>query len=116
MTRRARLLQCGVGMMAALVLVALPGAAAQTYPGAGLVLKVSPERKEFLVSMQEIPGYMDAMVMPLPVRQPRDLQGVRPGMIVDFSLVVREKFSYAENLRVRPFVSLENDPQGACRL
>ena len=37
-------------------------------------------------------------------------------MMVDFTLVVTEKTSYAENLRVRPFVSLENDPQGAGRI
>jgi len=59
---------------------------------------------------------MDAMEMPLPVRQPRGLQGLLPGMMVDFTLVVNEKSSYAENIRVRPFVSLENDPQGAGRI
>lgn len=102
--------------VAALLLVALPAAGAQTYAGAGIVLKVSPERREIVVSMQEIPGFMDAMVMPLPVRQPRDLQELLPGMMVDFTLVVTEKTSYADNLRIRPFVSLENDPQGAGRI
>jgi len=116
MARNLRLLQSGAGIVAALLLFALPGAGAQTYPGAGLVLKVSPERNEFTVSMQEIPGFMDAMVMPLPVRAPRDLEGLRPGMMVDFTLVVTAKSSYAENIRVRSFVSFENDPQGACRL
>jgi protein SCO1 len=116
MKRKTRLLQYWAGMLAALLLFAMRGAGAQTYQGAGLVLTVGTDHNELVVSMQEIPGFMDAMVMPLPVRQNGDLQGLRPGMIVDFTLVVSEKSSYAENLRVRPFVSFENDPQGACRL
>ncbi len=103
-------------MIAALLLVASPGRGSQTYAGVGLILNVSPERNEIVVSMKEIPGYMDAMVMPLPVRQSRDLQGLRPGMMVNFTLVVTGKSAYAENLRVRHFVSLQNDPQEACRL
>ncbi len=103
-------------MIAALFLLALLCAGAQTYSAAGLVLKVNPERNEIVVSMQEIPGFMDAMVMSLSVRQHRDLEGLRPGMMVDFTLVVGAKSSYAENLRVRPFVNLENDPQGAGRI
>lgn len=108
--------KCAAGVFAALLLIALPGVAAQSYPGAGLVVKVNPERNELVVSMQGIPGFMDAMVMPLPVRQVRELRGLRPGMMVDFSLIVTEKTSYAENVRVRPFESTENDPQAACRL
>jgi protein SCO1/2 len=116
MAHKTRPPQCAERLIATIFLAALPCVGAQTYPGVGLVLKVNPEHKEVVVSMQEIPGFMDAMVMPLPVRQPRDLRELRPGMMVDFTLVVTEKSSYAENVRVRPFVSFENDPQGACRL
>ena len=93
-----------------MLLFTLPSSGAQTYPAAGLVLSVSPERHEFVVSMQEIPGFMGAMVMPLTIRQPRDFQGLGPGRMVDFTLVVTPRSSYAENVRVRPFLSLENDP------
>lgn len=102
--------------MAALFLGALPGWGTQRHPGTGLVLKVNPERNELLVSMQEIPGYMDAMVMPLRVLEPQELNGVRPGAMVDFTLVVSDRSSYAENVRVRRFESLEKDPREACRL
>jgi Cu/Ag efflux protein CusF len=112
MKRKKLHLQYGAGIIAALLLAALPGAAAQTYPASGLVVKVSPERNEFVVSMQEIPGYMDAMVMALPVHQSRDLQGLHPGIMVDFKLVVSQKDSYAEDIRVRAFVCAENDPPG----
>ncbi len=103
-------------LIAAFLLCARLAAGAQTYGASGLVLKVDRQHDEILVSMQEIPGYMDAMVMPLPVRQQQDLQGLRPGTMVDFRLVVTENSSYAEGIRARSFVSLENDPQGACRL
>jgi protein SCO1 len=112
-TNRAK---CAAGIFAMLLLIALPGVAAQTYRGAGLVLKVNPEHNELVVSMQEIPDFMDAMVMPLPVRQARELRGIRPGMMVDFSLVVTDKTSFAENVHIRPFESTENDQQAACRL
>jgi protein SCO1/2 len=108
-------LQYGAGIIASLLLAALPGAGAQTYPASGLVVQVIPERNEFVVSMQEIPGYMDAMVMSLPVHQSRDLQGLHAGVMVDFKLVVSQKDAHAEDIRVRAFVCAENDPQGAAR-
>ena len=37
-------------------------------------------------------------------------------MMIDFTLVATVRASYAENVRVRKFVSLENDPQAAARL
>jgi protein SCO1/2 len=109
-------LQCGAGIIASLLLASLPATGAQTYSTSGLVVKVTPERNDFVVSMQEIPGYMDAMMMTLLVRKSHDLQGLRPGLMVDFKLVVSEKDSYAEDIRVRDFVCAENDPQGAARL
>ncbi len=116
MKRHLRFLITGAMMLEVLMLAALPGWGAQSYAGAGLVLKVNPKQNEVVVSMQEIPGFMEAMVMPLPVRSARELQSVRPGMMVDFTLVVTETTSYAEKLRVRRFESVENDPLGACRL
>jgi protein SCO1/2 len=114
--RKKLYLQYGAGIIVALLLAALPATGAQTYQASGLVVKVSPEHNEFVVSMQELPGYMDAMVMSLPVHQSRDLQGLHPGIMVDFKLVVSEKDSYAEDIRVRAFVCTENDPQAAARL
>ncbi len=92
------------------------GLAAQRYPCSGLLLRVNPRRSEVEISMQEIPGFMDAMVMTLPVNHSINLQDLRPGDMVDFTLVVTGKSSYGENFRIRRFESLENDPQGALRL
>ena len=112
---KRRIHRHGAGIIAAILLVALP-AAAQSHSASGLVVNVSPERNELVVSMQEIPGYMDAMVMALPVHQSSELQELNPGAMVDFKLVVSEKESYAEDIHVRAFVCAENDPQGAARL
>ncbi len=61
MAQNIRMLRCAAGFLVALMLTVLPAVGAQSYPGAGLVLKINPEHNEVVVSMQEIPGYMDAM-------------------------------------------------------
>jgi hypothetical protein len=45
--------------------------AAQRYPVTGQVLKIDPAHREFVASCKAIPGYMDAMVMPIPARDDR---------------------------------------------
>jgi protein SCO1/2 len=116
MSRLSFLLGWGIGSLVAIALTVLPCPAAQTYAAQGLVLRVDLERNELVVSMSEIPGVMDAMVMLVPVRRARELGGVQPGMIVDFTWMVTGETSYAENLHVRRFENLENDPLAAGRL
>ena len=70
----------------------------------GLVLKVDDPRT-FEVSCKEIPGFMDAMVMTLDVRNIDDLKSIRPGILVDFTLVVGADSNYAERIRVHQFQS-----------
>jgi protein SCO1 len=102
---------------AVLVLLAAGhGWAAQRYSATGLVLKVDPSHLNFVVSCASIPGYMDAMVMPISVRASKVLQALAPGAMVDFTLVVTDNSSYAENIRVRKFESLAPDPWQARQL
>jgi protein SCO1 len=100
----------------AVLLVACPGWAAQQYAAAGMVLKVDRAHKAFTVSCQSIPGYMDAMIMPFEVREAKELDGLKPGMAVEFRLVVEKESSYAEHVRIRPYESGEQDPLTARRL
>lgn len=116
MKRKPWLIGSGTALVAILIVAALPAWTVQQHAASGLVLKVNRERKMLVVSAQEIPGYMDAMIMPLPVRDPKQLIGLRPGMMVNFTLVVTPKDSYAENVRIRHFESLQTDPLDACRL
>jgi protein SCO1 len=99
-----------------LILSATSSWAAQHFPVTGMVLKVDQPHKIFVVSCQSIPGYMDAMVMPFEVRQIKDLDGLAPGMTVDFTLVIDKESNYAERVQIRRYESVEQDPMTARRL
>jgi len=77
---------------------------------------VAAARTSFLVSHDAIPGTMGSMTMEFPVRHAEDLAGVDAGMTVEFSLVVGKTSGYAENVRIRPYESVEQDPLTARRL
>ena len=96
-------------------LLAIPAWAAQ-YSATGMVLKVDRAHKTFLVSCQSIPGFMDAMTMPFDVRESKELEGLVPGVMVQFTLVVDGGTSYAEHIKLRPYQSVEQDPLTAKRL
>jgi len=93
-----------------LVLRVYPSWSAQQYSVSGLVLSVDRPKRTLVVSCNTIPGYMDAMMMPFEVRNGKILDGLEPGMAVEFSLVVGQDSSYAENIHVRRFESTEQDP------
>ena len=98
------------------LLASLPSLAQQRYSAKGLVLAVDKQHRLMTVSCEAIPGYMDAMVMPLEVRDVRELDGLAPGSMIEFSVVADLGQPYAENVRIRNFDSLELDPLSARRL
>jgi protein SCO1/2 len=61
-------------------------ACATSYQTRGLVLRVDATSSTMTVSHDAIAGYMDAMVMPFAVRDPRELNRLRPGDVVGFRL------------------------------
>ena len=81
-----------------------------------MVLKVDPSRNTFTASIQAIPGFMPAMAMPFEVRQRKDLDGLVPGTVVEFVLVVNRQSSHAERIRIVRYQSAEQDPLAASRL
>jgi protein SCO1/2 len=89
---------------------------AQKYSASGLVLKVDRSHRTIFVSCESIPGYMGPMIMPISVRDAKTLAGLAPGVMVDFTLVVETKASYAERIHVRDFEDLEQQPLAARRL
>jgi protein SCO1 len=97
-------------------LMSVPLWAAEKHAASGLVLKVDPAHKTLVVSCNEIPGYMDTMVMPFRVQDAKALQGLQPGTTIDFDLLVDKNTSFVENIRIRRFESLELDPTQARRL
>ena len=98
------------------LLVSGYGWAGQRYSAKGLVLKVDRPNRTLVVSCQDIPGYMDAMVMPFTVPEAKAMAGLAPGMMIEFTLVVNQKSSYVEDVRVRNFDSTEREPVDARRL
>ncbi|HLG54817.1 MAG TPA: SCO family protein [Vicinamibacterales bacterium] len=107
-----RLLVCS----ALLSLAVQASVVAQDYPVTGMVLTVDRSLNTFTASIQAIPGFMPAMAMPFEVRQRKDLDGVIPGAAVEFTLVVHQKSSYAERIRIVRYQSVEQDPLAASRL
>lgn len=91
-------------------------AAQQQYPVKGMVVHVNRSTNSFTASIEAIRGYMQAMTMPFEVRQTQELDGLVPGAIVEFTLVVEPRSSHAERIRIVRYESVEQDPFAASRL
>jgi protein SCO1/2 len=98
------------------VLMCSRGSAEERHAMTGVVLKVDTATLTMIVSTEKVPGFMEAMAMPFAVRQQTMLNGLKPGTTIDFTLVVDKSSSYAENIRVRGFESLEQKPLELRRL
>lgn len=93
-----------------------PLSASRTYAGQGLVLKIDQASASVRMSCQKIPGLMPAGVMSLPVRNRRQLDPLRVGDMVDFTLVNNGPGSYVQSIRLEKYESVELDPLAARRL
>src|ERR1700751_3591207 len=100
----------------AILLLSVACWAVEEHAARGMVLKVDPAHKTLLVSCDSIPGFMEASTMPFDVHDAKELDGLAPGMIVAFTLVVEPSTSYVEHIQVRPYESVEQDPLTARRL
>ena len=103
-------------IISAILWMALSASAAQQYSATGMVLKVDRAHNSFTASCQEIPGFMAAMTMPFDVHEPEELNGLTPGTVVDFTLVVDGVSSYVKYLKIHPYISAEQDPRTARQL
>jgi protein SCO1/2 len=90
--------------------------AEQRYPVKGLILQLDPAHNSMIVSSDAIPGFMEAMTMPYSVRDAKELDGLKPGTLIDFTLVVEKETSYAQGIHVHSYQGLEPDPLTARRL
>ena len=101
-------------ILAGLVLTGLAtsGQGERRFGVRGMVLRVDAAEKLFVVSHERIEGLMDSMTMPFEVRDARLLQGIGPGALVDFVLVIGKDAGYATDLRIRRYET-EQDPPTA---
>ena len=67
----------------------------------GMVVTVEPRRQTVVISHDEIPGYMPAMVMPFHIKNENELGGLQPGTRVNLQLVVGRKNSFVKKVRVQ---------------
>ena len=93
-----------------------PAPAVQRHQVTGMIISVDRPHRTFTASIQAIPDFMQAMTMPFEVKAEAELQGLAPGMVVQFDLVVERTTSYAERLRVVQYENTEQDPFSASRL
>jgi protein SCO1/2 len=86
------------------------------YSASGLVLRIDQSHNSAVISCNAIPGYMQAMIMPISMRSANDLNNLRPGTMIDFVLAVDEQSAVAESVRTHVYQGLEPDPASAHRL
>jgi protein SCO1/2 len=103
-------------LLAIVVLLMTSVAGSQQYSVKGMVVSVNRAAATFTASIEEIPGFMRAMTMPFEVRQAKELDGLAPGAMVEFTLVVDAKTSYAQGIKIVRFQNVEQDPFAASRL
>lgn len=71
-----------------------------TYQVRGVVKDLHPETKKAIIDHEEVPGYMEAMTMPLRVRDAALLQGLKKGDRISFRLNVTEKVDWIDDIKV----------------
>jgi protein SCO1/2 len=82
------------------ICAALAAGCAAHHQARGLVLKVDRAAATVTISHEDIPGYMDAMVMPFTVRDPKQASDVRPGDRIAFRLNIRDERSWIDRVKL----------------
>jgi protein SCO1 len=110
------MMKSGMSFLFLLMMLAVIPCCAETHEISGLVVQVDHDHHTMTVSCKSVPGYMDAMTMPFDVRATKELDGIKPGTNIDFTLVVNKNSSYAEDIRIHPYENFESEPSEAQRL
>jgi protein SCO1/2 len=79
----------------------------------GIVLRVGRVDHTFVVSCDEIPGFMGAMEMSFTVRDWKQLKSIHAGTPVRFTMVKQGHVLYAQNIQATVGASLESEPMQA---
>lgn len=109
-------MRCRCCLLMASLLFAAPRLFGETYSASGLVLLADRDHLSLKVSCQAIPGFTEATVMTFPVHDSKALDGLKPGMLIDFKLDVGKDAAYAEQIRVRVYENAAQEPMAARQL
>jgi protein SCO1/2 len=71
----------------------------RTYAVEGQIIALTPDRNEATVKHGEIKGLMPAMTMPYKIKEKAELDAVKPGDIIDATLVIVENDAYLTKVR-----------------
>jgi len=82
----------------------------RTYAVQGQVIALTPDRREATVKHGEIKGLMPAMTMPYKIREKAELDAVKPGDLIDATLVIVENDAYLKNVKRVGEAPLEQPP------
>ena len=96
--------------------VCVPVASRQSHFASGMVLQTDPVRLSLKISCQAIPGYMDSMVKRVRVRDVKLLQGLEPGMLINFLLREEGDSAYTDDITVHRYENTAQEPMTARQL
>jgi len=74
--------------------------APRTFDVIGIVKKLKPEIRTAVIDHEQIPGYMDAMVMSLEVHDVAEFTGIKPGDKIRFRMHVTKDDGWIDELKV----------------
>lgn len=99
-----------------LFLAYVPLPLGQSYPASGMVLRADRVHLSLDVSCQAIPDYADAKVQRFRVRDAHALEGLEPGLLIDFVLQVHKSAAYADQIHVHKYENSAQEPMAARQL
>ena len=68
------------------------------YQVAGVLKEIKADGQTAVIAHEAIPGYMEAMTMPLPVKDRQELAGLKPGDHLTFRMVVTPREGWIDRL------------------
>ena len=97
--------------IAAFLILCVAGAAAQEHEAKGLVLEVDRAHHHITVSCDAVPGYMAAMEMAFEVPDAAQLNALKPGSLIRFTIVEHGSRPIAKD--IEPAANFEPEPAEA---
>jgi protein SCO1/2 len=73
----------------------------ERYPFKGIVISIELRGHQALIKHQDVPGLMQGMTMPFNIRDEKVLEALKPGDILQATLVRQEYESWLEDIRVK---------------
>jgi protein SCO1 len=71
----------------------------EIHPAKGVVIEVTLAEKKVTIKHETIPGYMQGMTMPFDVKDTNELNGLTPGDVVNFRIVVQGNNGWIDQIQ-----------------